>query len=213
MDILKKGFDSLNPKEERLIKGHKKESMAIKMLKEKFPNISFFDKKWKDVFLSPADKMKWKSLPMEDKYLTEYHMTDFYSPTLKAFFDYKSDFTYLKLKQLIGYVRQIDLFPHLGNEVYYLWWEVKYDEGYVSRPHIQWYVINAENLYDDLIGKFELEPFESDWIYNFNQPTNDFGVWDDEWIHIGHSQEDESHIVRILQRHRQKFEDVFFIDK
>lgn len=186
----------------------KQEDRNLQCFKEQFNNITMRGKGWYEQYLSQDQMNQWKNSTyrkldrytnqevISNKYLSQ--LTDWYSPTLKCFFDYKSDFSYLKQHSLINYCEMTKMFNNIGHTSYFLWYELE-------KRKLQWYVINACNLWDDINT-------DENWDYHWNPPTigkNGGGEWLSNWMHITNNNAISDGLIRLIERHKTKFEDEF----
>ena len=87
------------------------------------------------------------------------------------------------------------LFKNLGHTSYFIWYEV---EG----RRLQWYVINACNLWEDINN-------DPEWDYYWNLPTKEDGGWDTNLMHITDTKNTADGLIRLINRHKTTFEDEF----
>ena len=193
------------PQVERHNVSKQKENNSLRLFREQFPETEMLGEGWYNLYTSKIERDNWtSSVAPNGKNRKLSQLTDWYSPNLDVFFDFKTYFSYLKWDSVVNYCHQVETLS-VGKSSYILWYEIITG----TRPKIQWYVINTCDLRDDIKGEFELIKGEEDWEYLFNPPTKDFGGWDSEWLQITHSRNDFIMMTRIIKRHRKKFEDVF----
>ncbi len=181
------------------------ENMNLQCFKEKFENITMKGKGWYREYLSKDQMKQWTDSTyrkldfntnqevVSNKNLSQ--LTDWYSPTLKCFFDYKTGFTYLKEHSLKNYCEMTKMFNNIGHTSYFLWYEV---EGRT----LQWYVINACDLLEDINN-------DPEWDYYWNLPTTQSGQWLSCWMHITDTKVTSDGLIRLIDRHKTTFEDEF----
>jgi len=183
----------------------KHEDINLQCFKEQFQNITMRGKGWYREYLSQHQKNQWESstytkldLDLNQEVVSNKNLsqlTDWYSPTLKCFFDYKSGFTYLKDHSVKNYCVMTKLFKNLGHTSYFIWYEV---EG----RRLQWYVINACKLLEYINN-------DEEWDYYWNLPTTEKGGWITNWMHITDTQTTADGLIRLIDRHKTTFEDEF----